>query len=94
LGWGEADRDRRIGLLHIHDHGVVRLHIHELVFDLPDRVQAKFLRFFGANHETTTDDMDVLRNDKIRMSKFEYLQGVSAKRHGVCNSCLFVLIRG
>jgi len=71
LGWGEADRDRRIGLLHIHDHGVVRLHIYELVFDLLVRVQAKFLRFFGANHETTTDDMDVLRNDEIRMSNVE-----------------------
>jgi len=71
LGWGEADRDRRIGLLHIHDHGGVRLHIHELVFDLPDRLQAKFLRFFGANHETTTDDMDVLRNEEIRMSNAE-----------------------
>jgi len=45
--------------------------LHELVFDLPDQLQAKFLRFFGANHETTTDDMDVLRNDEIRMSNVE-----------------------
>jgi hypothetical protein len=27
-----------------------RLHIHELVFDLLPPLQAKFLRFFGANH--------------------------------------------
>ena len=63
MGWGEADRDRRIGLLHIHDHGVVQLHIHELVFDLPDRLQAKFLRIFGANHEWTPMDTNVKRSE-------------------------------
>jgi len=59
----EADLDRRIWWLRIHDHGVVRLHIHELVFDLPDRLQAKFLRFFGANHEWTLMDTNVKRSE-------------------------------
>ena len=40
---GEADLDRRIGLLRIHDYGLVRLHIHEPVFDLLVRFQGKFL---------------------------------------------------
>ena len=31
---GEADLDRRIGLLRIHDYGLVRLHIDELVLDV------------------------------------------------------------
>ena len=42
----------------------------------------------------TTDETDVLRNDEIRVSNVEYLCGVSANRHVICNSWLFVLIRG
>jgi hypothetical protein len=39
------------GFSRIHDYGLGRLHIHELVFDLLHGVQAKFLRFFGAAWE-------------------------------------------
>jgi hypothetical protein len=42
-----------VWLSRVHDYGLGRLHIHELVFDLLHRLQAKFLRFFGANHEST-----------------------------------------
>ena len=43
---GEADLDQRVWLLRVHDYGLGRLHIHELVFDLLHRIQAKLLRFF------------------------------------------------
>jgi hypothetical protein len=45
-GAAKTDLDRRVWFPRIHDYGLSRLHIHELVFDLPGRVQAKFLRFF------------------------------------------------
>src|SRR5882724_4031628 len=41
----EADLDRCIWLLRIHDHVLRRLHIHELVFDLFYWFQRKFLIF-------------------------------------------------
>jgi hypothetical protein len=47
-GRGKTDLDRRVWFPRIHDYGLNRLHIHELVFDLPGRLQAKFLRFFRA----------------------------------------------
>ena len=67
---GEPDLDRRIWLLRIHDYGLGRLHIHALVFDLPHRLQAKFLRFFRTG-PATTDYADVPQNDKtgIRIGK-------------------------
>jgi len=33
--------------------------LHELVFDLPDRLQAKFLRIFGANRRASARAYDV-----------------------------------
>src|SRR5437867_898552 len=42
---GKTDLDRRIWLLRIHDYGLGRLHIHELVLDLFYGLQGKFLIF-------------------------------------------------
>ena len=42
---GKTDLDRLIWLLSIDDHGLVWLHIYELIFDLLDRFQGKFLIF-------------------------------------------------
>ena len=44
---GKTDLDRRVWLLRIHDYGLGRLHIHELVLDLFHALQGKFLGFFG-----------------------------------------------
>jgi hypothetical protein len=43
LARGEADVDRRIWLLRIHNHGVVRLRNYELVVEALASVQAKIL---------------------------------------------------
>jgi len=46
---GKTDLDWFIWFLRIHDYGLGRLHIHELVLDLFYGFQGKFLRFFGFN---------------------------------------------
>jgi hypothetical protein len=43
----KTDLDPRIWFLRIHDYGLVRLHIYELVIDLFYGFQGKFLIFFG-----------------------------------------------
>jgi hypothetical protein len=49
---GKTDLDRLIWFLRIHNHGLGRLHIHELVLDFFYGFQGKFLGFFWAfNHE-------------------------------------------
>ena len=45
LRWRKTDLDPRIWFLRIHDYGLVRLHIHELVIDLFYGFQGKFLVF-------------------------------------------------
>ena len=45
LGRRKTDLDPRIWLLRIHDHGLVWLHIYELVIDLFYGFQGKFLVF-------------------------------------------------
>jgi len=45
----QTDLDWFIWFLRIHDYGLGRLHIYELVLDLFYGFQGKFLRFFGFN---------------------------------------------
>src|SRR5205809_4842815 len=54
-----------------------RLHIHELVFDFLYRLQGKFLRFFGVNHEWTPMDTNKGRNRKPRMTRIAYCEVIS-----------------
>src|SRR5262249_32377438 len=61
----------------IHDHGVVRLPLHELVFDLPDRLQAKFLRIFGANRPALRASL--WRHRRMNGNRQEFLREVYAR---------------
>jgi hypothetical protein len=61
---GKTDVDRRVWFPRIHDYGVGRLHIHELVFDLLHRQQAKFLRFFRGNLYYTAEITEITKTNR------------------------------
>jgi hypothetical protein len=63
-GSGKTDVDRRVWLLRVHDYGLSRLHIHELVFDLLGRQQAKFLRFFRGNLYYTAEITEITKTNR------------------------------
>src|ERR1043166_594959 len=59
---GEADLDRRAWLLRIHNHSLIRLHIHELVFNFLVWFQGKFLVLSHFKFPTSAPGIDERRH--------------------------------
>jgi hypothetical protein len=71
---GKTDLDRLIWFLRIHNHGLGRLHIHELLLDLFHALQGKFLGFFGANHEWTRINTNWEQRRKPRIARMTRIE--------------------
>ena len=78
---GKTDHDRRISLLRVHDYGLGRLHIHELVLICSNGFKQNSYDFFGAIFITPQRSQ---RSRRRIIHRFSQISGDSfkGKNHG------------